>query len=237
MCDAIQSRSSDRDPASWPATGMTNMLKAIQTVLRRRRICLSVLLVGFVLSAGCSRKSAKRWNTGWPEPGQTCIFLLLGFGDLDGSNGMDKLAASLESKGCFADVEPYRKWKAIAQAILRDRPDKLVLIGHSHGGVVAIKMAHLLEGQGVNVQLLVLLDVGRPDPIPANVDEAVHYYVVPRTLSFRSGPRSKLESRNRHTKLTHIAVGREGEMAGTKDVDHMNICESAVIQRLIVERL
>jgi pimeloyl-ACP methyl ester carboxylesterase len=213
------------------------MPTAFQAVFRRRRICLSVLLVALSVSVGCSRKSANRWNTGSPEPGQTCVFLLLGFGDLDGSEGMDKLAATLKSKGCFADLEPYRKWKAVAQVILRDRPDKLVLIGHSHGGVVAIKMAHQLKEQGVSVQLLVLLDVGRPDPIPANVDKAVHYYVVPRTLSFRSGPRSKLEPGNRHTKLTHIAVGREGELAGTQDVDHMNICESAVIQRLIAERL
>ncbi len=216
---------------------MTIMRKTIQPILRHRRICGSVLLVGLMLSAGCSRKSAQRWNPGSAEPGQTAVFLLLGFGDLDGSEGMDTLAATLKDKGCFADVEPYRKWKAVEQAILRDRPDKLVLIGHSHGGVVAIKMAHQLEEQGVNVQLLVLLDVGRPDPIPANVDEAVHYYVVPPTLSFRSGPRSRLEPGNTHTRLTHIAVGRKGDLAGTKDVDHMNICKSAVIQKLIAERL
>jgi len=213
------------------------MMRVIQTVLSRRRICWSVLLAGLLLSVGCSRTSAKRWNPGSPKPGQTCVFLLLGFGDLDGSKGMDKLAAMLERKGCFADLEPYRKWKAIAQAVLRDRPDKLVLIGHSHGGVVAIKMAHLLEEQGVRVNLLVLLDVGRPDPIPANVDEAVHYHVVPRTLSFRSGPRSKLEPGNTHTRLTNVAVGPDGELPGTRDVDHMNICESTAIQRLIAEKL
>ena len=196
-----------------------------------------MLLAGLMLSVGCSRKSAERWNPGSPEPGQTCVFLLLGFGDLDGSKGMDKLAATLERKGCFADLEPYRKWKAIAQAILRDRPDKLVLIGHSHGGVVAIKMAHLLEEEGVRVNLLVLLDVGRPDPSPANVDEAVHYYVVPRTLSFRSGPRSKLEPGNRHTRLTYVSVGPEGELPGTRNVDHMNIANCAAIQRLIAAKL
>jgi pimeloyl-ACP methyl ester carboxylesterase len=196
-----------------------------------------VLLAGLMLSVRCSRKSAERWNPGSPEPGQTAVFLLLGFGDLDGSEGMDKLAATLEGKGCFADLEPYRKWKAIAQAILRDRPDKLVLIGHSHGGVVAIEMAHLLEEEDVRVNLLVLLDVGRPDPIPANIDEAVHYYVVPTTLSFRSGPRARLEPGNTHTRLTHVAVGPDGQLAGTQDVDHMNICASPTIQRLIAERL
>ena len=196
-----------------------------------------MLFAGLMLTVGCSRKSAERWNTGSPEPGQTCVFLLLGFGDLDGSVGMDKLAATLERKGCFADLEPYRKWKAIAQAILRDRPDKLVLIGHSHGGVVAIKMAHLLEEQGVKVRLLVLLDVGRPDPIPANVDEAVHYYVVPETLSFRSGPRSQLEPGNTHTRLTNVAVGPEGELPGARDVDHMNISDCAAIQSLIAKKL
>jgi pimeloyl-ACP methyl ester carboxylesterase len=150
---------------------------------------------------------------------------------------MDKLAAMLERKGCFADLEPYRKWKAIAQAILQDRPNKLVLIGHSHGGVVAIKMAHRLQEEGVRVNLLVLLDVGRPDPIPANVDEVVHYHVVPTTLSFRDGPRSKLEPGNTHTRLRTVAVGPEGELPGARDVDHMNICASAAIQRLIAERL
>lgn len=213
------------------------VLRITETTSHRRRLCWSVLVAGLMLCAGCSRTSAKRWNTGSPKPGQTCVFLLLGFGDLDGSTGMDQLATTLTNKGCFADLEPYRKWKAIAQAVLKDRPDKLVLIGHSHGGVVAIKMARLLQEEGVSVQRLVLLDVGRPDPIPANVDEAVHYYVVPSTLSFRSGPRTTLEPGNTHTRLIHVAVGPEGQLPGARDVDHMDICASPEIQRLIAEKL
>lgn len=220
-----------------PCISVNTMLTILQTVHSRRKFCWLVLMVGLLLSAGCSRKSAKRWNPGSPEPGQTCVFLLLGFGDLDGSQGLDQLAATLKGKGCFADVEPYRKWKAIARDILKEPPAKLVLIGHSHGGVDAINIAHRLKKKGVSVQLLVLLDVGRPDPIPANVDVAVHYYVVPPTLSFRTGPRSRLEKGNTHTQLIHVAVGPEGELPEARDVDHMDICASAAIQKLIADRL
>lgn len=220
-----------------PYLAVNTMLTILQTVRSRRKFCWLVLMVGLLLSAGCSRKSAKRWNPGSPGPGQTCVFLLLGFGDLDGSQGLDQLAATLKGNGCFADVEPYRKWKAIARDILKDPPAKLVLIGHSHGGVDAINIAHRLKKQGVSVQLLVLLDVGRPDPIPANVDVAMHYYVDPPTLSFRKGPRSKLEKGNTHTQLIHVAVGPEGELPEARDVDHMDICASAAIQKLIADRL
>lgn len=213
------------------------MLRIIHTVVSRRKCYLLVLMAGLLLTTGCSRKSAKRWSPGSPEPGQTCVFLLLGFGDLDGSEGLDQLEAILKGKGCFTDVEPYRKWKAIARDVLKEPPAKLVLIGHSHGGVEAINIANVLHEQGVGVQLLVLLDVGRPDPIPANVDVAVHYYVDPPTLSFRKGPRSRLEPGNTHTQLIHVPVGPEGEVTEAKDVDHMDICASPAIQRMIADRL
>ncbi|HUN80856.1 MAG TPA: thioesterase domain-containing protein [Phycisphaerae bacterium] len=164
------------------------------------------------------------------------VFLLLGFGDLDGSSGMDQIETMLKNKGCFTDLEPYRKWKRVEEDILKNPPEKLVLIGHSHGGVEAIKLANRLQRQGVSVQRLILLDVGRPDPIPANVDVAVHYYVDPPTLSFRKGPRSKLEPGNTHTKLIHVAVGPKGEVPGAEKVTHMNICETPAIQKLIVDQ-
>ena len=220
-----------------PCISVRTKLRMIQPALSRRKLCWRVLMVGVLLSAGCSRKSAERWNPGSPEPGQTCVFLLLGFGDLDGSQGLDQLAATLKDKGCFADLEPYRKWKAIARDVLKNPPARLVLIGHSHGGVDAINIAHVLNEKGVSVQLLVLLDVGRPDPIPANVDVAVHYYVNPPTLSFRDGPRSRLEPGNTHTQLIHVAVGPEGEVPEARDVDHMDICASPAIQKLIADRL
>jgi hypothetical protein len=70
-----------------------------QAVVSRRRISWGVLVVGLMLSAGCSLKSAKRWNTGSREPGQTGVFLMLGVGDLDGSEGMDQLAKIVRANG------------------------------------------------------------------------------------------------------------------------------------------
>lgn len=162
----------------------------------------------------------------------------MGFGDRAWSGGLDQIGAKLRQNGCFAQNEPYRKWKDIMRDVVRDRPENLVLIGHSHGGVVAIKAAvRELEQEGISVRLLVLLDVGRPDPIPANVDTAVHYYVVPRTTSFRSGPRSTLEPGNNHTRLKNIAVGPEGDVPSARDVDHLTICDSAAIHEMILTEM
>jgi pimeloyl-ACP methyl ester carboxylesterase len=163
---------------------------------------------------------------------------MMGFGDRSWSGGLDTLAAKLRQEGCFAQVVPYRKWKSIMRTIVRDDRQKVVLIGHSHGGVQAIKGAvRILEDQGVSVRLLVLLDVGRPDPIPANIDVAVHYYVVPPTMSFRKGPRSKLEPGNTHTKLINIAVGPEGVVPAARNVDHLSISGSAAIHNMIIREM
>jgi thioesterase domain-containing protein len=161
----------------------------------------------------------------------------MGFGDRAWSGGLDQLATKLGSNGCFAHVEPYRKWKSIVKDIVRDRPEKLVLIWHSHGGVIAIKAARVLQEQGIAVRLLVLLDVGRPDPIPSNVDMAVHYYVVPRTMTFRSGPRDSLEPGNMYTQLTNVAVGSEGDVPAARDVDHLTISDSAAIHGMITDKM
>jgi pimeloyl-ACP methyl ester carboxylesterase len=204
---------------------------------RHRSIYWKILLPGLMLPVGGCRKSGPPIIES-PGPGQTCVYLMMGFGDRSWSGGLDSLATKLRKEGCCAQVVPYREWKSIMQTIVRDRSKKVVLIGHSHGGVQAIKGAvRILEDQGLSVRLLVLLDVGRPDPIPANVDMAVHYYVDPPTMSFRKGPRSKLEPGNTHTKLTNIAVGPEGDVPAARDVDHLNISNSDAIHRMIIREM
>ena len=194
------------------------------------------LLLGCVLAvAGCHHE--KRLNSEPPRSGKTSAYLLMGFGDREWSGGLDQLAAKLNREGLNARVEPYRNWKPMVREILRERPEQLVLIGHSHGGVDAIRAANLLQREGFSVRLLVLLDVGRPDPIPPNVDYAVHYYLVPPSPTFRNGPRDKLEPGNTHTQLTNVAVGRDGEVPETRDLDHLTITNSAAIHRMITGNL
>ncbi len=202
-----------------------------------REFCGGILLLAVTFSAPGCRRSSQRITETLPHE-QPCVFLLLGFGDRAWSGGLDQIGAKLRQKGCFARVAPYRKWDDIMRDVVRDRPENLVLIGHSHGGVVAIKAAvRVLERERIPIRLLVLLDVGRPDPIPAIVDVAVHYYVVPRTTSFRSGPRSKLEPGNSHTRLKNIAVGPEGDVPSARDVDHLTICDSAAIHEMILTEI
>ncbi len=161
----------------------------------------------------------------------------MGVGDRAWSGGLDQLATKLRGEGCYARVEPFRAWQSVVKEIVRERPEKLVLIGHSHGGDLAVKAARLLQEHGIEVQLLVLLDASLPRPIPANVDFAVHYYLVPTTFMFHRGPRDSLEPGNTHTRLTNVAVGSEGDVPSARDIDHLTISDSVAIHRMISRRM
>lgn len=67
----------------------------------------------------------------------------------------------------------------IARAFPSDAPHhaRIILYGHSFGGMSAVRFARDLEAKGIPVLLLILVDaVGRNRPIPPNVHAAANYY-------------------------------------------------------------
>jgi len=205
-------------------------------MLLRHKIHWGVLLLGAALPVAGCHGSARQITTP-PRSGQTYVYLLMGVGDRAWSGGLDQLATELHDGGCYARVEPFRAWRSVVKEIVRERPAMLVLIGHSHGGDMAVKVACAVQEYGISVRLLVLMDASLPRPIPANVDVAFHYYLVPTTFMFHRGPRDSLEPGNTHTQLTNVAVGREGEVPTARDVDHLTISDSAAIHRMIAGKM
>jgi pimeloyl-ACP methyl ester carboxylesterase len=194
-----------------------------------------------VLAPGCHR-SEKRMATR-PRPDQTAVFLFMGYGDQAWSGGLGRFASDLRGGGAYARVESYRKWPAVVREIVAERPAKLVLVGHSFGADAAVRTARALQEHGIAVRVLALLDAsapplaapGVPPPIPANVDIALEFYVVPTTAKLRPGPRARREPGNEHTELSTVAVGRRGTAA--RRVDHLTIDDSNSIRQLIAERM
>ncbi len=202
------------------------------------------LLVLLALAGGCHREE-KEIAAMRPRSEQTAVYLFLGYGDRSWSGGLYQFAYGLRRGGCYARVEPYRKWQSVARDIIRDHPAKLVLIGHSFGADAAVKTARALRDHGINVRVLALLDPsapplvvpGVPPPIPDNVDFAMEFYVVPTTVKLRPGPRTRRESGNSHTELFDYAVGRKGNLPAARRVDHITIDDSADIQGMIADKM
>src|SRR5262249_46614525 len=175
--------------------------------------------------AGCSE--LQRRHVKPPHSGQPSVYLFMGFGDQAWSGGLYKLASNLRRRGCYTRVESYISWRSVVKDIIRDSPEQIALIGHSSGGNAAVDVARALEKQNIPVRVLIMLDGSSPSPIPANVDVAVHYYIVPTTFMLGRGPRDSLAKDNTHTQLINIAVGPDGTVSSTRHVDHLNIDDSS----------
>jgi hypothetical protein len=110
---------------------------------------------------------------------ETHAILLRGYLGLF-SDGLDKLAQELRSRGINAEVRKHLYWTTAVSDILRERAagkvGALMLMGHSQGGNDAIEIARALEISHVPVDLLVTFDPYRQKPVPANVARAINYY-------------------------------------------------------------
>jgi pimeloyl-ACP methyl ester carboxylesterase len=85
--------------------------------------------------------------------------------------------------GAYVETVENHKLELAAQLIDRAFPGdaardaRIILYGHSFGGMSAVRFARQLEAKGIPVLLVILVDaVGRNKPIPANVRAAANFY-------------------------------------------------------------
>src|SRR5258705_12137150 len=74
------------------------------------------------------------------------------------SRGMDRLTERLEQAGIRANVYEFTICRLIAEFAIRDYRESaapIVLIGHSMGGLCALKFAETLEAENIPVSLVV----------------------------------------------------------------------------------
>ena len=102
------------------------------------------------------------------------------------SRGMDRLTARLERAGIRADVYEFTICRLIADQAVRDYradPAPITLIGHSMGGLCALKFAEILQAENIPVSLVVTVDPAHASPsVPLNVERFINIFLSDNVL-------------------------------------------------------
>jgi hypothetical protein len=102
------------------------------------------------------------------------------------SRGMDRLTARLEQAGIKADVNEFTICNFIADRAIReyrDDPAPISLIGHSMGGLCALKIAEKLQAENIPVNLVVTVDPAHASPsVPLNVERFINIFLSDNVL-------------------------------------------------------
>jgi pimeloyl-ACP methyl ester carboxylesterase len=135
------------------------------------------------------------------------------------SRGMDRLTRRLEQAGIKADVYEFTICPLVAaQAIrdYRDDPAPITLIGHSMGGLCALKFAEMLQDEGLPVNLVVTIDPAHVSPtVPLNVERYINIFLSNSVLGggdvvAKRGYQGHYASfdLSEHDEITHINIDK-----------------------------
>jgi len=97
------------------------------------------------------------------------------------SRGMDRLTDRIEQAGVTASVNEFTICRLIAEDAIRDYrldPAPITLIGHSMGGLCALKFAEILQAENIPVSLVVTVDPAHISPsVPLNVERYINVFL------------------------------------------------------------
>ena len=135
------------------------------------------------------------------------------------SRGMDDLTKRLEQAGIKADVYEFTIcWLVAERAIrdYRDHPAPIILIGHSMGGLCALKFAEMLQDEGIPVSLVVTVDPAHASPkVPLNVERYINIFLSNSVLGggdvvAKQGYQGHYASfdLSEHDEITHINIDK-----------------------------
>ncbi len=110
----------------------------------------------------------------------------------------------------------------------------VVLVGHSCGGRSALDAASWLHQFGVPIRLLVCVDVAIAQPVPGNVQEAVHLFRSRRRLY----PARALQAApSAQTVIQNIDLDAPDSPLEPAWLNHFNITASPAVQAWILQRI
>ncbi|MGB8397505.1 LysM peptidoglycan-binding domain-containing protein [Bradyrhizobium sp.] len=133
------------------------------------------------------------------------------------SRGMDRLTEKLGHAGIRADVYEFTICRLVAaQAVrdYRDDPAPVSLIGHSMGGLCALKFAEMFRDEDIPVSLVVTIDPAHASPeVPLNVERYINIFLSDGVLgggdvAARQGYQGHYASFDlaRQEEVTHINI-------------------------------
>jgi pimeloyl-ACP methyl ester carboxylesterase len=152
--------------------------------MRRRVLLIGILLV-FACQAPASsvNQEFSDFTTPLPlKPGDTLILGIVGGWERWDApqRGVRTTALQLRDlklPGVYVETVENHKLDLATQLVERAQTPRVIIYGHSLGGPAAVRLAQELDGKGVNVLALVLVDaVGHPRPIPPNVHVAANFF-------------------------------------------------------------
>jgi pimeloyl-ACP methyl ester carboxylesterase len=102
------------------------------------------------------------------------------------SLGMDSLAEKIEHAGVTANVYEFTICSFIAEQAIaqyRENPAPIILIGHSMGGLCAMKFSERLEAENIPVSLAVTIDPAHVTPdVPLNIERYINIFLSKSVL-------------------------------------------------------
>lgn len=147
------------------------------------------------------------------------------------SRGMDHLTEKLEDAGITASVYEFTICQLIAARALREYradPAPIILIGHSMGGLCAVKFAEILEAEGIRVSLVVTIDPAHVTPeVPLNVDRFINIFLAKDVLG-GGDVKAKPGFRGHYASF---------DLSRRKEVLHINIEKNDTIQEQLVTKV
>ena len=162
------------------------------------------------------------------------VILLRGFANIF-SLGMDALRKELEAQGITAEVRGSgsatylaKKLETQYRASSSNRP--IILVGHSNGADLAMKVGAELEKTGIPVALMITFDPTINGPVTKNVRRAINFHTTERGMwapvTAVAGYRGRLINKN---------VSKEGPTAG--HVNHFNIDKNKTLHAEAIKEI
>jgi hypothetical protein len=212
-----------------------------------RTVAVPVLAVlGVLLAGGCigsmtpGKMQSVQTQSDAPRAGN--VYLVRGFIGLF-SFGIDRLTVKVNEAGIRAHVfqeDQYgRLGKQIAATYKSAKdPEPLILIGHSLGADAALKIARVLEKEGVTVDAVFSLDPTRPPKVPKNVKICYNFYqpsVFDATGILRGI--ALQQDAGATGKLYNYNIRKERRDLLEWDTNHVNVDKNTKIHAEVIERL
>jgi hypothetical protein len=153
--------------------------------------------------------------------------------------GTRTLEAMIDKLGSAnAEHHVWNEWPKLAERLIKERPKKVVLVGHSNGVIATNEIARRLRLAGIKVNLIVAIDptAGAFPAIGYNVDDALEFWassgfpaIARRLTRHRSGALHFDGFHGIH-RLYHIRAGHV-PCASHPDVQRLTIAAvKAVVQ-------
>src|SRR5262245_22211468 len=135
------------------------------------------------------------------------------------SRGVDRLSERIERAGIQARVDEFTLCPLVAATAsreYREDPAPITLIGHSMGGLCALKFAEMLQAKDIPVALVVTLDPARASPsVPLNVERYINIFLSSNILGGANvGPKQGYQGYYasfdlaKQDKITHINIDK-----------------------------